>query len=52
MASRSHYCFKSYGDFAEGVNFAYWWSFSGGDSAINGATPSSFYATAIIDIAF
>ena len=28
--------------FAEGVNFAYWWSFSVGGSAINGATPSSF----------
>ena len=27
--------------FIEGVDFAYWWSFSGGGSAINGATPSS-----------
>ena len=26
----------------EGVDFAYWWSFNGGGSAINGATPSSF----------
>ena len=24
------------------MDFAYWWSFSGGGSAINGATPSSF----------
>ena len=24
-----------------GVDFAYWWSFRGGGSAINGATPSS-----------
>ena len=23
------------------LNFAYWWSFSSGGSAINGATPSS-----------
>ena len=28
-------------DFAEWMDFAYWWSFSGGGSAINGATPSS-----------
>ena len=28
-ASKSHYWFKSYGDFAELVYFAYWWSFSG-----------------------
>ena len=25
-ASKLHYCFKSYGDFAELVDFAYWWS--------------------------
>ena len=24
-ASKSHYWFKSYGNFAEWVNFAYWW---------------------------
>ena len=24
-----HYWFKSYGDFAEGVDFAHWWSFIG-----------------------
>ena len=41
-ASKLHYLFRSYGDFAEWVDFAYWWSFSGGGSAINGATPSSF----------
>ena len=33
--------FKSYGDFAEWVDFAYWWSFNDGGSAINEATPSS-----------
>ena len=40
MASKLHYWSKSYGDFAECVDFAFWWS--GGGSAINGATPSSF----------
>ena len=39
-ASKSQYWFKSYGNFAEGGNFAYWWSISGGGSVINGATPS------------
>ena len=29
------------GNFAEWVDFYYWWSFSGGGSAISGATPSS-----------
>ena len=28
--------------FAEWVDFEHWWSFSGGRSAINGATPPSF----------
>ena len=28
-ASKSHYWFKSYGDFVEFVDFAYWWSFIG-----------------------
>ena len=36
-----HYWFKSYGDFGEWMYFAYWWSFIGGGSAINSATPSS-----------
>ena len=36
-----HYWFKSYGDFAEWVDFALLWSFSGGGSAVNGATLSS-----------
>ena len=36
--SKSHYWFRSYGGFAEWVEYAYWWSFSGGGSAINGAT--------------
>ena len=40
-ASKLHCWFKSYGDFAEWVDFAYWWSFSGGGSVINGATQSS-----------
>ena len=35
-----HQWFKSNGHFTEGVDFAYWWSFSGGGSAINVATPS------------
>ena len=26
-----HYWFKSYGNFAEWMNFAYWWSFIGKD---------------------
>ena len=42
MASKAHYWFKSNGDFAECVNFVYWWNFSDGGSAINGATPSIF----------
>ena len=41
-ASNLHYWFKSYSNFAEWLDFAYWWSFSGGVSAIIGATPSSF----------
>ena len=32
-ASKSHYWFKSNSDFAELVDFAYWWSFSGEGSA-------------------
>ena len=27
--SKLHYWFKSYGDYAEWVNFAHWWSFIG-----------------------
>ena len=42
-ASKLQYWFKSYGSFAELVDFAYLWSFIGGGSAINGATPSSFH---------
>ena len=41
-ASKSHYWCRSYGNFAELVDFAYWWSFSGGGSAIKGATLSRF----------
>ena len=36
-----HYWFRSYGNFAEWIDFAYWWSFSAGGSAIDGATPSN-----------
>ena len=32
-ASKMHYLFKSYGNFAELVDFAYWRSFTGGGSA-------------------
>ena len=35
-ASKVHYWFKSYSDFAEWVEFAYWWSFSGEGSAPKG----------------
>ena len=31
--------------FAEWVDFDYWWSFSSGGSAINGATPTGFSCT-------
>ena len=27
IASKSHHLFKSYGNFAEWVDFAYWWGF-------------------------
>ena len=47
-ALKLHYWFKSYGDFAECVVFAYWWSFSGGGSAITRAIPSSSFMTFII----
>ena len=40
MASKLHNWFKSNGNFAEWVDRVHWWSFSGGGSAINGATPS------------
>ena len=43
-----HNWFKSYSDFAELMDFAYWWSFSGGWSAINGATPSSFMRKGLV----
>ena len=44
--------FKSYGGFAEWVDFAYWWSFSRGGSAINGATPSSFNVSSRVKMSF
>ena len=39
--SKLHHWFKSHDDFAEWVDFAYWWSCIG--SAINKATPPSFF---------
>ena len=32
----------------EFIDFAYWWSFSGGGSAINGASPSSLRTDVVI----
>ena len=46
-ASTSDHWFKNYGNFTEGVDFAYWWSFSGGGSAINGLPPS-FHSTSTL----
>ena len=31
-----HHWFRSYGDFTEYMDFAYWWSFSGGASTVQG----------------
>ena len=36
--------------FAELVDFAYCWSFSGGESAINGATPSSYGSSCVCSL--
>ena len=47
-ASKSVQWFKSYGLFTEEVDFACWWSFSGGGSAIDGATQSSLKAILIV----
>ena len=41
-ASKSHQWFKSDGHFTEGVDFAYWWSFSGGGSALQPAQQARF----------
>ena len=41
-ATKLYYCFNTYRNFAEWVDFAFWLSFSGGGSAINRATPSSW----------
>ena len=41
-ASKLHNWFNIYANFAEWEDFVYWWSFSGGGSAINRATPSIF----------
>ena len=44
MASKLYFWVKSYRDFAEQMDLAYWWSFSAGGSAING----KFFSTNII----
>ena len=40
---KSHYWFKSYDNFDEWADFAFWWNHISGGSAINGATPSSSF---------
>ena len=56
-ASKSHYWFKSYSDFAELVNLAHWWSFSGKGSASAAWAAGLFFMTkyavvlAIMDMA-
>ena len=40
--SKSHQWFKSYGHFTEGVDYANWWSFSGGGSALQPAQEACF----------
>ena len=42
-ASKSHYWFKSYGDFAELVDFSYWWRFSGEGSASAACAADLFF---------
>ena len=44
-ASKLHYGFKIYGDFAEWVDFAYGWSFSGERSASAACTSACFRYT-------
>ena len=46
-ASKSHYWFKSYGDFVEWEDFAYWWSSSSGGYVINGAYPVYFLSLSL-----
>ena len=41
-ASKSHYWFKSYGGFAECVNFAHWWSISG-DGSVSAACAAGLF---------
>ena len=45
-----HDWFKSYNDFSERVDFAYWLDFSGGGFAVNGATPSSSSPNMLIEL--
>ena len=47
QGSKSHYWFKSYGNFAEWVDFAYWWSFSG-EGYASAACAAGFF----LDISF
>ena len=42
-ASKLHNWFKSYGDFAEWLDYAYWWSFSGEGSASAACAAGRFY---------
>ena len=44
-----HYWFRSFGNFAESVIFTFWWSFSSRGSAMNGATPSSFWSWSVLE---
>ena len=46
MASKSHNWFKSYGDFAELVDFAHWWSFIGKGLLLQPAQQACFYLDA------
>ena len=42
MTSKSHSWFKSYGDFAERVDFAQWWSFIGKGLRLQSAQQACF----------
>ena len=42
-ASKSHYWFKRYGDFAEWMDFAYCWSFRGAEGSALAACPAGLF---------
>ena len=44
-ASKSHYWFKSYGDFAEWVDSSHWWSFIGKGLLLQPAQQACFHHT-------